>query len=448
MKPQANPTIARRNIRFTLKNAAHETSLIRMRFYVNGERMSYSLPSAYKIETRYWDTDQGLAITDPKQAPLLKGNAHLQNFLLNVNREINRTADALLEVFESLRVRNIRPTATLVRVELERSLKGTEPVEEVMPEFKDFFKFLDFYIEECRSGRIVNCKGGRLTEGSIRNYLSTISALKRYAAARREKLTFERINVPFYNDFVAFLNDSTHSRGQYKPNVIGKFIKNIKVFARYAYENDYTLNDDFKRREFKVFQEKTHSIYLTEQELAAIHALELPKNRAQVRDCFLISCYTALRYSDISRLEPKHIDNKNNCINITTQKTGEVLVIPIHPMVRSILERYDGCPPKMLCNQATNRMLKQICRQAGITSPINIMEMRGGKQVEVTYEKCNLVSSHTGRRSFATNAFKRNMPTLSIMALTGHRTESSFMRYIRLSKEENATLLQNHEFFN
>ena len=63
------------------------------------------------------------------------------------------------------------------------------------------------------------------------------------------------------------------------------------------------------------------------------------------------------------------------------------MVIPIHPVVKIILEKYGNKPPVIQCNQATNRMLKKICRKAGITEKINIMETKGGIRQEVTYEK-------------------------------------------------------------
>lgn len=129
-----------------------------------------------------------------------------------------------------------------------------------------------------------------------------------------------------------------------------------------------------KNRQFKVFQEQVETVYLSETELASLYALDLPANKAQIRDNFLISCYTSLRYSDISRLERRHINYDNNTIVITTQKTGVVVVIPIHPIVRDILSRYDNQPPKAQCNQATNRVIKELCRSAGITNPVNILE--------------------------------------------------------------------------
>lgn len=64
-----------------------------------------------------------------------------------------------------------------------------------------------------------------------------------------------------------------------------------------------------------------------------------------------------------------------------------------------------------------------------------------------TMPKYKLVSSHTARRSFATNAYLAGVPTISIMKITGHKTESAFMKYIKISGKENAVKLKGHKFF-
>ena len=119
----------------------------------------------------------------------------------------------------------------------------------------------------------------------------------------------------------------------------------------------------------------------------------------------------------------------------------------MHKRVREILKKYQWRPPQIQCNQATNRMLKKLCEQAGITALKTCTETVGGKRVERTFRKCDKVTTHTGRRSFATNDFIADLPPLKIMAMTGHKTETSFMKYIRISKEENAQLIQDHKFF-
>lgn len=243
------------------------------------------------------------------------------------------------------------------------------------------------------------------------------------------------------------MNEASHSRGKYKPNVIGKFVKSMKAMLRYAYENNYTTNDDFKRREFKVYKENVETVYLTEKELNSLYKLELNENDSCVRDSFIVSSYTGLRYSDIARLQQKHLDFEHKLLIIVTQKTNTLVVIPMHPKVEAIFRKYGYQPPKVQSNQSTNRVLKRLCRKAGITNFVSIVETSGGIKHEVTYEKCDMITSHTARRSFATNAYRAGIPSLSIMQITGHSTETSFMKYIRISKEENAIALSKHTFF-
>ena len=216
---------------------------------------------------------------------------------------------------------------------------------------------------------------------------------------------------------------------------------------RYAYENNYTANDDFKRKEFKVYKEKVETVYLTEKELDNLYNLELNEGESCVRDSFIVSSYTGLRYSDIARLQQKHLDFDNKLLTIVTQKTNTLVVIPMHPKVEAIFRKYGNQPPAVQSNQSTNRILKKLCRKAGITNFVSVVETSGGIKHEITHEKCDMVTSHTARRSFATNAYRAGIPSLSIMQITGHSTETSFMKYIRISKEENAIALSKHTFF-
>jgi integrase len=440
-------------LQFSLKNATKEFSLIRVRMSIERTRFTYYLPT--KIKTDYWDIPSGCAIEDPKRNPALKKNPTLQTVLRNINTEIERTTNALIKVIENFKALNIHPTNEQVKIELDKQLgrieKCKEPAKEPKKEpkkFKDFISFVDDYLAQCKSGSILNDKGLKLTPGTVRNYGVSKSMLKKYSTDKHVRLTFESINMDFYNDFVKYLHESEHSRGKYKPNAIGKYLKHIKMFIRYAYENGYTANNEFSKKGFRILREDVETIYLNEDELSIIYKLELPPNEAQVRDSFIISCYTGMRYSDIARLDvSKHVDFEKNIITIITQKTKNKVVIPIHPIVRTILAKYNNQAPKVQTNQATNRVLKDICEKAKIDVPITLTETAGGVQQEKTYSKYKLVTSHTARRSFATNAFKRGVPSLRIMQITGHRTESSFMRYIRISKEENAQSLQDHEFF-
>jgi integrase len=236
----------------------------------------------------------------------------------------------------------------------------------------------------------------------------------------------------------------------YSPNTIGSRIKNLKVFMGEAMERGLTDNTHFKSSRFKKPYEKSESIYLTLDEIKAIYELDLSENTRleKVRDLFIIGCYTGLRFSDLEQLCTDNlIDNKTK-IKIKTVKTGEVVVIPLHKHVREILEKHDGIPPQLISNQKMNDYLKEIGEKAGITDAVIINTTKGMIKESATYNKFELITSHTARRSFATNAYLNDIPSISIMKITGHSTEKAFLTYIKISQEDNANKLLNHPFFN
>ena len=79
------------------------------------------------------------------------------------------------------------------------------------------------------------------------------------------------------------------------------------------------------------------------------------------------------------------------------------------------------------------------CLSAGINSPVVITS--GKYKRDDPYEKWELVSSHTARRSACTNMFLKGIPTSAIMKISGHKKESTFMKYIKVTAEENADFL-------
>ena len=94
-----------------------------------------------------------------------------------------------------------------------------------------------------------------------------------------------------------------------------------------------------------------------------------------------------------------------------------------------------------------NKYLKEVGEIAGIDETMKIAITKGGKTETNLFPKFDLMTTHTARRSFATNAYLMDIPSISIMKITGHRTERSFMKYIRISQEDNANKLSSASFF-
>ena len=110
-------------------------------------------------------------------------------------------------------------------------------------------------------------------------------------------------------------------------------------------------------------------------------------------------------------------------------------------MVKSIFKKYNGVLPKLGDKANTNNHLRNLGRLAGIDEIVPVVENRGGKVTTYHYHKYEMIGMHTARRSFATNMYLRGMPTIAIMQLTGHATESNFLKYIKVTAEQNAMMI-------
>lgn len=299
-----------------------------------------------------------------------------------------------------------------------------------------FLQLFSRFIKESETGERLSDTGKRLSPLSIKKYKTTETRLHEFS--KKYNLDFDTIDQNFYKKFLGFLNQEG-----FKPNTIGKYIQVIKTFMKYAMENGYTTNTEFQKRTFKAFSETGFSIYLTEDEIMDLWELDLSKHKrlAPVRDLFIIGCYTGLRYSDVSRLSMEHLEG--DFFKIKTLKTKQTVIIPIHPIVKAIMERHEGVP-KAISNQKTNQYLKEITAMVpSLQKTIQIDQVEGGQTVHKIIPKFQLVTTHTARRSFATNLYKSGqMTSWDIMQITGHKTEQAFLKYIKVTPEESANRLR------
>lgn len=296
---------------------------------------------------------------------------------------------------------------------------------------------------------------------TVIKYEQALRKLREFEEYTRSRLRITDINIDFYNRFQHWFYEKGYSR-----NYFGNVVNIVKQTYRESREND-RLHDEHgtDHRDFIAPKDPVDNVYLNLDELKLIHDLDIEKailsdtvsKKAKegdniprriaalerARGLFLIGCYTGLRVSDFSRLRDAHI---GRFITIKTQKTGTSVVIPIHPVVREIINRGFDLSDT-ITDQKLNGHIKELCRLAGITQEVLINRNVGGQNVEVVMPKYQLVSSHTARRSFATNAYKSGVPTIAIMKITGHTKESTFLKYIKVSAQENADMLSRHPFF-
>lgn len=282
------------------------------------------------------------------------------------------------------------------------------------------------------------------TNSTVKTYRSSLRLIEAYQNHIGRVFLFKDINQDFYDGFRRWLFSQTHGKGErlYSSNYFGRIIKLMKVVFNDARHNGMHRLDPLVN--FKADDHVADTVYLTPAELDAIMAVKLTNpGEIVARAKFIIGANTGLRVSDFNNLNDINIRDKY--LIITAKKTGQKIIAPINSRVRELIETVDVF--SSLSDPYINRVVKEIARAAGIVEPIEIVKYIAGRRVHHVFEKCDLISSHTARRSFATNAYKAGVPTIAIMKITGHTTEKSFLRYIKISKEENAELLSEHPFF-
>jgi integrase len=305
------------------------------------------------------------------------------------------------------------------------------------------FDFMESLLNEMATG--LNPKTGKPYARQTPNtYRQCLTQLRDYGQSKRKRIDFDTITLDFYMSFYDYL---INKKG-FRLNYVGKIIKTLKTFMNEAIERNLTTNIAHKGRRFTAPREKVSNIYLTRDELTAMYKLDLSKEPRleHVRDLFLFGCFTGLRFSDYSKVKPEYIDFKGGIIDIPTQKTDELVSIPILPIAKAILTKYKGKTanslPDSISNQKFNKYLKEVAvRLPELQNIITDEYFIHGKKISRSFHKWEKVSTHTARRSFATNMILEGVPSQMVMKITGHRTESAFQTYLKMSPRDNAKLL-------
>lgn len=336
------------------------------------------------------------------------------------------------------------------------------PIQE--PE-SDFIIFFSKIIEDSKSGKRVissgKSNGSRYSYNAIKNYGGTLAAVKRYLAYKKSNsLSLQAVNKAFYEDF-RFFCYNVESK---EKSTFGVYIKDIKTVMGESKE------PAFDKKQFVSPAYEADTLYLKMDQIEKIATLNLndytnfyiregiarPRKNGsnksstlkderigyetldKVRDLFLIGAYTGLRFSDFSSLDLKSIEG--NFIKIKQTKTGDRITIPIMSKLRPVLNKYPEALPS-LSNQNFNDYIKVVAKLAGLTEDREVKNSKGNIENKTTSPLYQLISSHACRRSYATNMFKAGIPPMLIMSATGHKTETSFLKYIRANNDDKAQLL-------
>ncbi len=298
---------------------------------------------------------------------------------------------------------------------------------------------------EKKRGNLIKCintfaNESRKARAYKRKYWNLAVKISAYEKHRQIELFTDSITYDKFEDIIFFWKETYRFRTSTLESYSGYLSTVLNYFERKGYICELSFTD------YKFKPDEANAIYLTTDEVEKIHNLKIKDNTSIIRDLFVIGSCTGLRYSDYSKLTKANI--QSGSITVKTQKTGAKVILPVHWMVMEIIARNGGIIPKLEHSQQNfNKVIKNIAKRAGVNSEVLVERTQGNDRVRKKVKKYSLVCSHTARRSFATNMYLAGVPTAKIMLCTGHKTEESFFKYIRIGKQENAKELAEHPFF-
>lgn len=323
--------------------------------------------------------------------------------------------------------------------------------------------------EEYKSGmRMKQGESRKVTKSYADSIKKLATNLNEYMLERRKKLTLDKVDMNFRRDYIQWLSN----RGL-KPNSINGILSRLRTILGIANDDKLNVCTDFMRKGFVPKKEEVDNIYvnnariqqLLDADLSSKDTINAIYDKAgiskkrqkeikpitiqgerfvrQARDLFVVGCLTGQRFSDYSRISTDMYKTINGIvfIELTQEKTRKKIFIPLDKRVDDILKLYGGKVPR-ISKITLNKHMKYLAEILRWTEkPFQEDANIGGRHNGTRF--CDLIASHTARRSFATNAYAANIPLSSIMAITGHSTEQMLRKYLRLRGQEKAIIAAN-----
>jgi hypothetical protein len=294
----------------------------------------------------------------------------------------------------------------------KRSSKVTKPEEE------EFLRLLRQYADD-----------PNVVYNTRKNNQQLRRLLIEFSQAKQFKLAFDSINLDFYRLFGDYL---LKEKGFFN-NTFGARIKHLKCFLKHCeVDLNIKVNPQYKSKKFKIMTEEKHIVYFTPSEIDVIwHHSPSKPHLQKIRDLLVFGCLTGLRISDIKKSQ---FNVEEGILYTKTKKTKGQVMLPVHldERILLILEKYNW-NLKLISDQKYNDHVKELCREIGCFFDKHVIK-RYKWQEEHTfhYERWELITSHTNRRTAITNWYKAGFQIKNILTFVGGKKSSVLDTYIKM----------------
>ena len=406
------------SINFLYRSTKDKSNLIlRFLFRYNGKDYVFGSKTKLEVEKAYWT----------KQHNKKSKDIEITNKQTEINNELNKIENHLLGAFTDVAAPD-RINKDWVKTQIDYYYDPPGKEKNIPT---NLIHYIDFYIDY----RKHEVKKASLTKFKVIKH-----KLQKLEKFRKKQILISEVNDNFKNEFISYCKSELYSQ-----NTIQKELAIIKTFCKHA--RFLGLETHSQLDSLRSDKEKVEKIYLTFEELSRIEEInsdELTSSLYNAKDWLIISCYSGQRISDFMRFTDKQIriEDGKHLLEFTQMKTSKLTTIPIHPKILEILKKRNGKFPYRISDQKYNDYVKEVCKLAGLNELVKgskMLETKIGSKTfrkqEGLYKKYELVTSHIGRRSFATN-FYGEIPTTYLINITNHSSEAMFLNYIGKSNKD------------
>lgn len=373
--------------------------------------LQMKISTKQKVNPKFWNKER----LKVKETISEKNHQNINKELVEIEKVAYKMFNSFTETFKR------KPNSEELKNLIEQEYFQNNPMFKKVDK-KTILDYFDDYIETIKS---------TTAHTTVQKYKQAKENFKDFQKDKKRIYNTEMIDLKFRNEYVEYLIETK----KYAPTTVYRKMKFLRTVLYFIENLGIKVNPFLHNSRFLTKDIEVDNIALSENEIDEIERLDLSDNKRleQVRDLFLVACYTGQRFSDLNKINQSNIID-DEYIAIRQQKTNEQLTLPLLKVVKTILVKYSYKLPK-ISNVKFNEYIKEVAK---LCETLNKKYNGDNKKV-----RWQMISSHTARRTFVTLNYGKGVDLDTLKLGTGHKQTKTLQTYIKMNDKQKADLLRS-----
>lgn len=395
---------------FVLKEPKSSSETI-IYLVIRWDGLQMKISTKQKVNPKFWNKDR----LKVKETISEKNHQHINKELVEIEKVAYKMFNSFTDTFKR------KPNSEELKNLIEQEYFQNNPMF-MKVDKKTILDYFDDYIETIKS---------TTAHTTVQKYKQAKENFKDFQKHKKRIYNTEMIDLKFRNEYVDYLIETK----KYAPTTVYRKMKFLRTVLYFIENLGIKVNRFLHNSRFLTKDIEVDNIALSENEIDEMEKLNLSDNKRleQVRDLFLVACYTGQRFSDLNKINQSNIID-DEYIAIRQQKTNEQLTLPLLKVVKTILVKYSYKLPK-ISNVKFNEYIKEVAK---LCETLNKQYNGDNKKV-----RWQMISSHTARRTFVTLNYGKGVDLDTLKLGTGHKQTKTLQTYIKMNDKQKADLLRS-----